>query len=154
MLRIVVYILLSRNRTSCHHTCSCISLLHRRLAFCKSDLRPRPFPRICTPSQSLLITFPRSNLCTRLHLTQSSRLAPGRIAIETAGIVLIRNNLRDVVTAIRLSKATVRKIKKYLFWAFCYNVVLPPIAAGALFLGARLMTSCLTLRVRHGNLHC
>jgi len=59
------------------------------------------------------------------------------VAVETGGIVLIRNNLRDVVTAIRLSRATVRKIKQNLFWAFCYNVALIPIAAGALvpFLG-------------------
>jgi Cu+-exporting ATPase len=60
------------------------------------------------------------------------------VAVETGGIVLIRNNLRDVVTAIRLSRATVDKIKQNLFWAFCYNVALIPIAAGALvpFLGA------------------
>ena len=59
------------------------------------------------------------------------------VAVETGGIVLIRNNLRDVVTAIKLSRATVRKIKQNLFWAFCYNVALIPIAAGALvpFLG-------------------
>ena len=59
------------------------------------------------------------------------------VAVETGGIVLIRNSLRDVVTAIRLSSATVRKIKQNLFWAFCYNVALIPIAAGALvpFLG-------------------
>jgi Cu+-exporting ATPase len=59
------------------------------------------------------------------------------VAVETGGIILIRNNLRDVVTAIKLSKATVRKIKQNLFWAFCYNVALIPIAAGALvpFLG-------------------
>jgi Cu+-exporting ATPase len=59
------------------------------------------------------------------------------VAVETAGIVLIRNNLSDVVTAIRLSKATVRKIKENLFWAFCYNIALIPIAAGFLvpFLG-------------------
>jgi Cu+-exporting ATPase len=59
------------------------------------------------------------------------------VAVETGGIVLIRNNLRDVVTAIRLSRATVKKIKQNLFWAFCYNVALIPIAAGALvpFLG-------------------
>jgi len=59
------------------------------------------------------------------------------VAVETGGIVLIRNSLEDVVTAIKLSKATVRKIKQNLFWAFCYNVALIPIAAGALvpFLG-------------------
>jgi Cu+-exporting ATPase len=54
------------------------------------------------------------------------------VAVETAGIVLIRNNLRDVVTAIKLSSATVRKIKENLIWAFCYNIALIPIAAGAL----------------------
>ena len=60
------------------------------------------------------------------------------VAVETGGIVLIRNRLLDVVTAIRLSKATMRKIKQNLFWAFCYNVALIPIAAGALvpFFGA------------------
>jgi len=59
------------------------------------------------------------------------------IAIETGGIVLIRDSLLDVVTAIKLSKATVSKIKRNLFWAFGYNVALIPIAAGALvpFLG-------------------
>lgn len=60
------------------------------------------------------------------------------VAVETGGIVLIRDSLIDVVTAIRLSKATVGKIEQNLFWAFCYNVALIPIAAGALvpFLGA------------------
>jgi len=54
------------------------------------------------------------------------------VAVETGGIVLIRNDLRNVVTAIKLSKATVGKIKQNLFWAFCYNVALIPIAGGAL----------------------
>lgn len=59
------------------------------------------------------------------------------VAVETGGIVLMRDSLMDVVTAIKLSRATVRKIKQNLFWAFCYNVALIPIAAGALvpFLG-------------------
>lgn len=51
------------------------------------------------------------------------------IAMETGGIVLVRNDLRDVVTAIQLSRATVRKIKQNLFFALFYNVVGIPIAA-------------------------
>jgi Cu+-exporting ATPase len=54
------------------------------------------------------------------------------IAKETGGIVLIRDDLKDVATAIRLSRTTLAKIKQNLFWAFAYNVVLIPIAAGAL----------------------
>lgn len=51
------------------------------------------------------------------------------IAMETGGIVLVRNDLRDVVTAIQLSRATVNKIKQNLFFALFYNVVGIPIAA-------------------------
>ena len=54
------------------------------------------------------------------------------VAVETGGIVLIRDDLRDVPSAIRLSKRTLRKIKQNLFWAFAYNTLLIPIAAGAL----------------------
>jgi len=57
------------------------------------------------------------------------------IAVETCGIVLIRNNLRDVVTAIKLSKATMKKIKQNLFWAFFYNIAMIPLAAGLPLLG-------------------
>jgi Cu+-exporting ATPase len=62
------------------------------------------------------------------------------VAKETGGIVLIKGDLRDVVTAIKLSKNTVRKIKQNLFWAFAYNTVLIPIAAGMLvpFFGAQV----------------
>ncbi|MBS7622166.1 heavy metal translocating P-type ATPase [Candidatus Bathyarchaeota archaeon] len=55
------------------------------------------------------------------------------IALETGGIVLIRDDLRDVAAAIQLSKRTVRKIKQNLFWAFFYNTVLIPVAAGLLY---------------------
>jgi Cu+-exporting ATPase len=59
------------------------------------------------------------------------------VAKETGGIILIKDDLGDVVKALQLSKATVRKIKQNLLWAFLYNVALIPIAAGALvpFLG-------------------
>lgn len=55
------------------------------------------------------------------------------IAKETGGIVLIKNELNDVVTAIELSRKTVSKIKQNLFWAFFYNVALIPVAAGILY---------------------
>ena len=62
------------------------------------------------------------------------------IAKETGGIVLIKDDLRNVATAIRLSRKTLSKIKQNLFWAFAYNVVLIPVAAGALvpFFGAQV----------------
>lgn len=55
------------------------------------------------------------------------------VAIESGGVVLIKNDLRDVVAAIKLSKQTVRKIKQNLFWAFFYNTAFIPIAAGILY---------------------
>ncbi|MFH1859274.1 MAG: hypothetical protein ABIJ80_03405 [Patescibacteria group bacterium] len=53
--------------------------------------------------------------------------------METGEIVLIKDDLRDVITAIDLSKYTLRKIKQNLFWAFAYNSLGIPIAAGILF---------------------
>jgi len=55
------------------------------------------------------------------------------VAIETGDIVLIKNDLRDVVTAIDLSNYTIKKIKQNLFWAFIYNSAGIPIAAGVLY---------------------
>jgi P-type Cu+ transporter len=55
------------------------------------------------------------------------------VAVETGDIVLIKNDLRDVVISIQLSRATMRKIKQNLFWAFAYNVALIPLAAGLFY---------------------
>lgn len=55
------------------------------------------------------------------------------IAIESADLILMRSDLTDVSRAIRLSKLTIRNIRQNLFWAFCYNTVCIPVAAGALY---------------------
>ena len=55
------------------------------------------------------------------------------VAMETGDIVLIKNDLRDVVGAIDISKYTLKKIKQNLFWAFAYNSIGIPIAAGILY---------------------
>ena len=54
------------------------------------------------------------------------------VAIQVGSVILIKNNISDAVTALNLGKRTMSKIKQNLFWAFGYNVVLIPIAAGAL----------------------
>ncbi len=56
------------------------------------------------------------------------------VAIEAADTVLMRNDLGDVAAAVRLSRAVIRNIKENLFWAFFYNSVGIPVAAGVLFL--------------------
>ena len=55
------------------------------------------------------------------------------IAMETADVVLLRGDLRDAVTAVRLSRAVMRNIRLNLFWAFFYNVLGIPVAAGVLY---------------------
>ena len=55
------------------------------------------------------------------------------VAIESADSVLVRNDLLDAVSAIRLSKAVMKNIKQNLFWAFFYNVICIPLAAGVFY---------------------
>lgn len=60
------------------------------------------------------------------------------VAIESADIVLMKSDLLDVSTAIQLSKAVIRNIKQNLFWAFIYNIIGIPIAAGLFYLSFNL----------------
>jgi len=55
------------------------------------------------------------------------------VAIEASDVTLIKDDLRGVATAIRLSRRTVKTIKMNLFWAFFYNVIGIPVAGGALY---------------------
>jgi Cu+-exporting ATPase len=55
------------------------------------------------------------------------------VAVETGDIVLVRDDLRDVVKAIKLSRYTIQKIRQNLFWAFIYNTIGIPVAAGILY---------------------
>ncbi len=56
------------------------------------------------------------------------------VAIEAADVVLVKNSIQDVVTALKLGCATIRNVKQNLFWAFCYNTLGIPVAAGLLYL--------------------
>ena len=56
------------------------------------------------------------------------------VAIESADIVLMKSDLMDVSTAIELSQKTIKNIKENLFWAFGYNIIGIPIAAGLLYI--------------------
>lgn len=55
------------------------------------------------------------------------------VAIESADIILINNNILDIVSAVKLSKSTIKIIKENLFWAFFYNIIGIPLAAGILY---------------------
>jgi len=63
------------------------------------------------------------------------------VAVEAAEITLLTGDLRAVVTAIELARSTMRTIRQNLFWAFAYNVLGIPIAAGALYPLAGLLLS-------------
>jgi Cu+-exporting ATPase len=55
------------------------------------------------------------------------------VAMESAGVTLVKGDLRAIVRALRLSRATMRNIRQNLFFAFIYNVLGIPVAAGALY---------------------
>jgi Cu+-exporting ATPase len=55
------------------------------------------------------------------------------VAIQSAGVTLVKGDLRGIVRAIRLSRATMRNIKQNLFFAFLYNALGIPVAAGVLY---------------------
>src|SRR5207253_3516614 len=63
------------------------------------------------------------------------------VAMESADITLVKGDLRGIVRARRLSKATLRNIRQNLFWAFAYNTVGVPVAAGVLYPVSGLLLS-------------
>lgn len=79
------------------------------------------------------------------------------VAKETGGIILIRNDVRDVVASIQLSRATMRKIKQNLFWAFIYNSIGIPVAAlgylNPIFAAAAMALSSLSVNYKGRSVH-
>ena len=61
------------------------------------------------------------------------------IAVETGGLILMRDDVRDVVSGIQLSRKTMGKVKQNLGWAFGYNIALIPVAAGVLYLATGVL---------------
>ena len=85
--------------------------------------------------------------------TSASPSGPGTdVAIEAADVVLSGRDLGAAATAVALSRATMRNIRQNLFWAFAYNVVLIPVAAGALYPGLRRASVADARRRRDGVL--
>jgi len=63
------------------------------------------------------------------------------VAAETGDIILMKNNMNDVVSSIKLSRFTMAKIKQNMFWALFYNIVGIPIAAGVLYYSFGILLS-------------
>jgi len=88
-------------------------------------------------AQGKIVAFIGDGINDAPALTQSDLgIAIGSgtdIALESGSIVLVKSDLKDVIKSIKLSKFTLKKIKQNLFWAFIYNIVGIPIAAGVLY---------------------
>lgn len=71
------------------------------------------------------------------------------VALDAGSVVLMRNRLSDLIVALRLSKATMRKIRQNLFWALIYNCIMIPLAAvghfGAALAGAAMALSSVSV---------
>ncbi len=76
------------------------------------------------------------------------------VAIETADVVLMSGDLGGVVSAFTISRATMRNIRQNLFWAFGYNIVLIPVAAGVLYPAVRPAAVTRARRRGHGPVEC
>jgi Cu+-exporting ATPase len=63
------------------------------------------------------------------------------VAKETGDVILIKDDIRDVVVALEVARATMRKVKQNLFWAFFYNILAIPLAAGLLYPSSSLIIS-------------
>lgn len=72
------------------------------------------------------------------------------IAIDSADVILSKNNLNDLVTAILLSKKVIKNIKENLFWAFIYNVIMIPVAAGILYYPLNIQLSPIICTIAMG----
>ena len=76
------------------------------------------------------------------------------IAAETAGIVLLNNNPKDIVSLIAFGKATYRKMIKILLWAPAYNLVALPLAAGVLYQSGILLSPAISAVLIDSNYRC
>ena len=75
------------------------------------------------------------------------------VAVQTGQVILVKDDLRDVVTAIQLSRKTILKVWENLFWAFIYNVIAIPIAGGLhLFVTTQILTAHTFGRPAHWTL--